>query len=172
MHDADAGSSPWGSVERLQALANLLCIAGGESVLLDALQPAVHGWLTLGASGGTHDPDMRQRHLILGMLPFIVLPILSISSSALIANTMIQFCASYLHIIVLMRLTLACHDCRTLPGYLHVFHHLKGLCINEQMCLQVLWMRTMPARQPWLPEQLHRAPRGLCLIAAACHRTL
>ena len=115
MHDADAGSSPWGSVERLQALANLLCIAGGEPALLDALQPAVHGWLTLGASGGTHDPDMRQRHLILGMLPFIVLPILSISGSALIANTMIQFCASYLHIIVLMRLTQACHDCRTLP---------------------------------------------------------
>ena len=87
MHNADAGSSHWGNVERLQALANLLCIAGGEPTLLDALQPAVHGWLPLGASGGMHDPDMRQRHLILGMSPFIVLPPLRISGSALTLQT-------------------------------------------------------------------------------------
>ena len=82
MHNADAGNSPWGSVERLQALANLLCIAGGEPALLEALQPAVHGWLTLGASGGTHDPDMQQRHLILGTSPLIALPIVTVSGSA------------------------------------------------------------------------------------------
>ena len=71
-----AGSSPWGSTERLQALANLLCISGGEPALLDALQPAVHGWVTLGASGGMHDSDTQQRHLILGMSPIVLPPIL------------------------------------------------------------------------------------------------
>ena len=31
--------------------------------------------------------------------------------------------------------------------YLYDFHHLKGVCITEQMCLQVPWMPTTPARQ-------------------------
>ena len=82
MHGGAAGSSRWGSAERLQALANLLCIAGGERALLDALQPAVHGWLTLGASGAMHDPDTQQRHLVLGMFPVIALPMLRLSRVA------------------------------------------------------------------------------------------
>lgn len=83
MHGGFAGSSSWGIAERLLALANLLCIAGGEPALVDALQPAGHGWLTLGASAGMHDSDTQQRHLVLGMSPIIVLPILRLSGSAI-----------------------------------------------------------------------------------------
>lgn len=64
-----AGSSPWGSTERLHGLRNMLCIAGGDPALLEALQPAMQGWLTVGSSGSAHgDPDTHLRHLILGAL--------------------------------------------------------------------------------------------------------
>ena len=46
-----AGSSPWGSTERLHALRGLLSIAAAEPTLLEALQPAVQGWLAVGAAG-------------------------------------------------------------------------------------------------------------------------
>lgn len=63
--DDAAGSSTWGSTERLQALRNILCIAGGEPSLLETLQPAVQGWLAVAASGSSHG-DTFQRQLTLG----------------------------------------------------------------------------------------------------------
>ena len=68
-----AGSSPWGSTERLHALRGLLSIAAAEPTLLEALQPAVQGWLAVGAAGSAQG-DTLQRHLILGALTCILLP--------------------------------------------------------------------------------------------------
>ena len=68
-----AGSSPWGSTERLHALRGLLTIAAAEPTLLEALQPAVQGWLAVGAASSAHG-DTLQRHLILGALTCILLP--------------------------------------------------------------------------------------------------
>lgn len=68
-----AGSSPWGSTERLHALQGLLSVAAAEPTLLEALQPAVQGWLVVGAAGSAHG-DTLQRHLILGALTCILLP--------------------------------------------------------------------------------------------------
>ena len=79
-----------GSAERLQVLTNLLCIAGDEPALLDALQPAVHGWGTLGASGGRHDADTQQRHLILGMSPDILPPIEALRLCIRLAIALLQ----------------------------------------------------------------------------------
>ena len=62
-----AGSSPWGSAERLHALQGLLSVAAAEPTLLEALQPAVQGWLAVGAADSAHG-DTLQRHLILGAL--------------------------------------------------------------------------------------------------------
>ena len=60
----DAGTSPWGSIERLQALRNLLCIAGGEPLLLEVLQPAMQDWLNMAASGAAHGDHLQRYHIL------------------------------------------------------------------------------------------------------------
>lgn len=60
----NTGSSPWGSIERLQALSNLLCIAGGEPSLTSDLQPAMREWLHVAASGATHGDELQRCHML------------------------------------------------------------------------------------------------------------
>ena len=76
--------------------------------------PAVRCWLTLGASGGVHDPDTQQRHLVLGMSPVIVLPIFRLLGSAIALQVDACYMSAYTSL--LMMFTQACHECKTLAS--------------------------------------------------------